>query len=129
MIKVPSDIKYLREVSSKILNSISSYGIDEDRLFDIRLCTEEAVRNAIVHGSRSDKKLFIKVRYWVEQNRLNIEVEDEGPGFTPDSIPDPTENSNIMKGSGRGVYLIRKLMDRVDFNEKGNKLRMEKVIK
>ena len=129
LIEIPSQIKNIRKVSSEILESLSPYRLDENTLFDIRLCTEEAVRNAVVHGNRSNEKLRVKVSYWIDNNKLNIEVEDEGDGFNPDTIPDPTGNNNIMKESGRGVCLIRELMNSVGFNEKGNKIKMEKTLK
>ncbi len=128
-IEIPSEDRNIKKVSSEILASLSPYKVDEHRLFDIKLCVEEAVRNAIIHGNNADKKLHVKVNYWINDDKLSIEVEDEGPGFDPDLIPDPTKDSNIMKESGRGVRLIRKLMDKIDFNEKGNKIRMEKVLK
>jgi len=128
-VEAPSEIRSIRKISSEILKSLSPYDVDKDRLFDIRLCTEEALRNAIVHGNKADKDLHIKVRYWIETGKIAIEIEDEGAGFDPAAVADPTENSNIMKGSGRGIYLIRKLMDRVDYNKKGNTIRMEKALK
>ena len=128
-IESPSQIKNTRKVSSEILEKLSPYRLDENTLFDIRLCTEEAVRNAVVHGNRLDEKLLVKVSYWIDNGKLSIEVEDEGAGFNPDTIPDPTGNNNIMKESGRGVCLIRELMDSVEFNEKGNKIKMEKTLK
>ena len=126
--EVPSETRSIRKVSSRILEGLSSYGLDADTLLDIRLCAEEAVRNAIVHGNRSNKNLPVKINYWVEKGRLNIEVEDEGAGFNPDNVPDPRVDKHIMRESGRGVHLIRELMDKVDFNEKGNKIRMEKTL-
>lgn len=129
IMKVPSEIKSIRRVSSKILNSLSPYELNKDTLFDIRLCAEEAVRNAIVHGSGLRKGSRVSVHYWVDKDKLHIEIEDEGAGFDFNTVPDPTENSNIIKRSGRGVYLIKKLMDRVSFNEKGNKIKMEKALK
>lgn len=127
--KVPSEIKSIRRVSSKILSSLSPYELNKDTLFDIRLCTEEAVRNAIVHGNGLRKGSRVSVCYWVDKDKLHVEIEDEGAGFGLNTVPDPTENSNIIKRSGRGVYLIKKLMDRVSFNEKGNKIKMEKALK
>ena len=129
LIEIPSEIKYIKKISSRILDSLLPYGVDEEKLSDIRLCAEEAVRNAIVHGSRMNKKLRVRVNYRIDKNRIIIEVEDEGIGFDPDSIPDPTLKNNITKESGRGVCLIKKLMDKVDFNEKGSKIRMEKSLK
>ena len=129
LIKVPSEIESIKKVSSEILNSLSQYGVDEDRLFDIRLCTEEVVRNAIVHGNLLNKDLVVKVNYWVEDDALNIEVEDEGAGFDHEKVPDPTQDDNLVKEGGRGVYLVHHFMDEVTFNEKGNKVRLVKYLK
>ncbi len=129
VIIVPSETKSIRMVSSKLLDALAPYGVSEDTLFDIRLCTEEAIRNAIVHGNLSDKHLLTTVSYWIEDGKIFIEVEDEGVGFDRGNLPDPTADDNILKGSGRGVYLIEKLMDSAKFNESGNKITMIKKIK
>ena len=121
--KIPSEIKYIKKTSSRILKDLSSFA-DESTLFDIRLCVEEAVRNAIVHGNHCDKKLSVKIAYWVEGAKLVIDIEDEGKGFDYKSLPDPTDTEHIMRNSGRGVYLIHHLMDEVDYNDKGNRVSM-----
>lgn len=126
---MPSRIESIKEVSSKILDFLKPYGVSEETLFDIRLCTEEAVRNAIVHGNLSDKYLLTTVSYWIEDGFINIEVEDEGVGFDRGNLSDPTTDDNLTKGSGRGVYLINKLMDSARFNESGNKITMIKKLK
>ena len=129
VIRVASQTRYIRKVSSRILSFLNGYKIDEGRIFDIRLCIEEAVRNAMVHGNRSDKKLFVKTAYWIDGDTLNIEIEDEGQGFDHRGVADPTAPSHILKNSGRGVYLIKKLMDKVEYNGKGNKITMAKRLK
>lgn len=126
--KVSNDTRNIRKVSSRILSGISAYNIEENRIFDIRLCIEEAVRNAMVHGNRSDKKKTVKAAYWVENGYLCIEVEDEGAGFDHSGLVDPTIVPHILKDSGRGVYLMKKLMDKVEYNLKGNKVLMVKKI-
>lgn len=128
-IKVPSEIGYLRKVSSEIENSLAPYKLGEELLFNIRLCVEEAIRNAMVHGNRSDKDLHVEVSYWVHDGKLNIVVEDKGPGFDHANVPDPTKGENLLKCSGRGICLIRNLMDRATYNGSGNKLKMVKVLK
>jgi len=100
--------------------------LDEDSLFDIRLCVEEAMRNAIVHGNLSDKRKSVKVSLEAAKGKVTIEVEDEGKGFDPGLLPDPRAGDNIMKAAGRGVHLIKKLMDEAEFNETGNRIRMVK---
>lgn len=128
-ITVPSRTESIKKVSSEILKCLSPYRVGEEKLADVKLCTEEAVRNAVVHGNRSDERLNVKVNYWVSNDALHIEVEDEGEGFKPERLPDPTKEPHILRGSGRGVYLIMRLMDSVEFNEKGNKITMVKNLK
>lgn len=127
-ITIPSEIKYIREISSKILKILEARHIDESALFDIRLCVEETVRNAIEHGNLKDKRSRVKISYRISGDSFTIEVEDEGAGFDHKSLPDPTHEDNLMKNSGRGVYLVRYLMDKVEFNEKGNKVKLTKYI-
>ena len=103
--------------------------MDEDSLFDIRLCAEEALRNAIVHGNLSDRRKPVKVSIEIGKGEVIIEIEDEGKGFNPALLPDPTAGDNIMKAAGRGVYLVKRLMDKVEFNETGNRIRMVKRFK
>jgi len=128
-IRFQSDSGRIRESSSRILKDLESYGIGEKEEFEIKLCVEEAVRNAIVHGNKSDPKRQVRLGYWVDKGVLNIEVEDEGAGFDHKLVKDPTEDENILRNSGRGVYLIKKLMDNVEYSTKGNKVSMAKKIK
>lgn len=128
-IKVPSRTSSIKKVSSGILEQLSPYKVSEERLFDITLCVEEAVRNAIIHGNRSDLKLQVKVDYSIDGDNIVVEVEDEGAGFQPARVPDPTEECNMTKESGRGLHLIVRLMDWVEFNKRGNRIRMEKSLR
>ena len=129
LIKIPSEIRYIKEVWLRILTDLKSYKVDQDTLFDIRLCVEEALINAVVHGNRSDDRLFVNVSYWVKDADFNIEIENEGSGFDYRLIPDPTTDDNIMKNSGRGVYLIKNLMDSVEFDKGGKIIKMVKHLK
>ena len=128
VLKIPTKQVYIRKASSKVLEALRAYSLNEDRMFDIRLCVEEAMRNAMVHGNHNDKHRTVRVAYWIRENKLNIEVEDEGSGFDYKALPDPTAGDNLMKGSGRGVYLIKNLMDEIKFNECGNKIKMVKYL-
>lgn len=129
LITVPSDIKYIKKVSSKILEKVSSYCKDSDILFDIKLCVEEAVRNAMVHGNLSDKRKKVSALLRVDHGKAFIEITDEGRGFDHKKVPDPTEADNMLRNSGRGVYLIKNLMDSVEYKGSGNKLVMMKRLK
>ena len=128
-ITVPSEAAHVRTVSAKVLASLAPYKLDEETLFSLKLCIEEAVRNAIVHGNHSDRKLSVRISYKIDGGRIEIDVEDEGKGFDHKALPDPTKSDNLMKNCGRGVYIIKKMMDKAEFNETGNKLTMTKNLK
>ena len=125
-ISVPSESSYIRVVSDKILDSLKGCNVDEDQLFNIKLCAEEALRNAMEHGNKFRKELPVKVSYGIVGDRLKIEIEDSGKGFKQEDVVDPTTDENILQERGRGVYLIHRLMDEVKYNEKGNKIMMAK---
>jgi len=128
-ITIPSEIRYVREISSKIIKELGSRNVGESALFDIKLCVEEIVRNAIQHGNLSDKRSRVRIHYRIKDGLFTIEVEDSGSGFNHNKVPDPTHKDNIFKGSGRGVYLVRRLMDKVEYSEKGNKVKLTKRLK
>jgi serine/threonine-protein kinase RsbW len=128
-LRIPSETRCIRKVSSRILSSLEPLGLEEGTLFDIRLCIEEAVRNAIVHGNRSDRRRVVNVAYRIEGQAITIEVEDEGEGFDFGKLADPTKEAHILKNSGRGVYLMRKLMDKVEYTDNGRKVTMVKKLK
>ena len=128
-IKIPSEIKNIKKISSGILKDLRPRKIDDDEAFDIRLCVDEAVRNAIIHGNKSRKGLSVTVTYSIRPGSIEVEVADEGKGFDHRNLPDPTAGENIMRNSGRGVLIIRKLMDRVEFRGPGNVIRMVKYFK
>jgi serine/threonine-protein kinase RsbW len=124
--KVPSETRHISRASAKILGGLAGLRLDEGSAFDIRLCVEEAVRNAIVHGNHSDRRRAVRVAYWVDGPDIFIEIEDEGAGYDHNALADPTGSGRITANCGRGVYLIKKLMDKVVFNDKGNRITMMK---
>ena len=121
-IKIGSEIGNLRVVENVIDNMINEIGINQDNYGKILVSTLEAVNNAIIHGNKSDLLKFVKIKIDNPGNDLIISVEDEGPGFKPSEIPDPTKPENIENISGRGVYLMSRLADEIEFNESGNKV-------
>lgn len=128
-IRIPSDCRRIREVSGEILKLLEEVQPDESVLFDIRLCVEEMVRNAIVHGNKSDPSRQVTIDYWREEpGRFVVEIEDEGDGFDHKDVPDPTEDENLLKGSGRGIYITYRLMDEVKYTENGRRVRLVKRI-
>ena len=124
IITISSRIENLRIVETAIDDVSSSIGINQDNYGKIMVCAMEAVNNAVVHGNKSveSKQVIISISYL--HNLLEISVEDEGPGFKADAVPDPTSAENIENVSGRGVFLMKKLADKIEFNEQGNKVTM-----
>ncbi len=109
-----------------ILAEATHCGYNEQARFGIRLALDEALSNAIHHGNANDPKKRIKVVYSVYDDEICISIEDEGPGFAFDSLPDPTSAENLEKSSGRGVLLMQAYMTEVQFNESGNRVTLIK---
>lgn len=91
-------------------------GIDESRMNGLLLSVTEATTNAIIHANKCDEAKLVKIDVKIENSKVIISVKDEGVGFDPTKIPDPTEPENLLKDSGRGVYLMKFYMDDVKFN-------------
>ena len=117
----------LESVQDMIATALSARGYEEGAMFAIRLAIEEALVNAFRHGNRSDPKKVVFFRAEVDDREARFEVEDQGPGFDPRTIPDPTDEDNIEIPSGRGVMLIRAYMTSVEYVKPGNRLRMSYV--
>lgn len=115
----------LDQAASAIVDAAEKMGYPCASCFALRLAIEEAVSNAFHHGHRNlDPEADIELAWEVSPERITIVVEDQGPGFDPKTLPDPTTEANIEKPSGRGLLLIRAYMSRVDFNDAGNRVTM-----
>lgn len=119
-IKIESIMANLRKVENAIDEITASLGIKADDYGKILVATMEAVNNAITHGNKGNPGKIVDVEIKYERKSMMVTVTDEGPGFNPSDVPDPTKPENIEELSGRGVFLMSKLADRIDFNEKGN---------
>jgi serine/threonine-protein kinase RsbW len=120
VIIISSEISQLRVVEKELDEFSSELGITEDNYGKIMVCAMEAVNNAIVHGNKADISKSVRIEIKNEGEELLITVEDKGIGFKPKEIPDPTKPENIEALTGRGVFLMTKLADKIEFNEKGN---------
>ena len=114
----------LERVHPEAETALAAHGFDDGAKFAIRRAIEEAVGNAFRHGNRSDPTKSVHFRAYLDDTRASFEVEDEGPGFDPATIPDPTEDENLEIPSGRGVMLIKAYMTEVEYVPPGNLLRM-----
>lgn len=125
-IKILSSVKNIRKVSSRIVNLLQDRGVTKDCIFDIRLCIEEATLNAIEHGNKMNESLSVDVTFSIDDEKIEVSVTDEGAGFSHKKLPDPTKDNNILRSHGRGVFLVYKLMDKVEYSDKGNKVNLVK---
>lgn len=114
----------LRIIENAVDEITGAVGIKQDNYGKILVATLEAVNNAITHGNKADSTKHVDVEITFEMNEMKIQVTDEGNGFNPDSIPDPTKPENIEELSGRGVFLMSRLADSIEFNERGNSVTM-----
>jgi serine/threonine-protein kinase RsbW len=92
-------------------------GLDEDARFHVTMAVHEAAINAVLHGNDYNPKLHIDVSMENTGTQLVFVIADQGHGFDPDHLPDPSAPENILRGTGRGIFLIRSLMDEVRFRK------------
>ncbi len=125
--QIPTDLSEVQKASAKVLSFLRPLDLDEPCIFDIRLCLEEALINAMKYGNQLRKDLSVRLVVECDPGRqVRITVEDQGGGFDVRRLEDCTQKKNLFKGHGRGVYLIHQLMDEVKFNAKGNSVLMIK---
>ncbi len=123
---IASDLKAAREAEERILREAAKLGYSDRCAFAIKLALEEGLNNAIKHGNGFDPHKTVVIACDLNAERIEIVITDEGGGFEPDDVPDPTADENLEKPCGRGIMLMRAYMDEVSFNESGNRLRMVK---
>jgi serine/threonine-protein kinase RsbW len=120
-------IDEMRHALSSLVAELRSLGYSDKEQFGIRLSLEEAIVNAIRHGHRGDPSKRVQFRYRLDGQSFQAEVEDEGPGFNPNVLPDPLAPENLELPGGRGVFLMRHYMTFVRYNENGNCVSLHKA--
>jgi len=119
-IYIPSKIESLRKVEKFIDEISNECKLSSEKYGNILIATLEAANNAIVHGNKLKEDLDVKIAANIKSNVLNIIIEDKGKGFDYKKIPDPTSPENIENISGRGVFLMDKLSDKLEFKKNGS---------
>jgi serine/threonine-protein kinase RsbW len=119
--------KYYLEIESTPNNLITveefvnyfavELGLDREKINGLLLAVTEATTNAIIHGNKNNKLKMVRIYVFVEGSNVTIKIKDEGKGFDPSIIPDPTDPENLLKDSGRGLYLMRVYMDGLTYNQ------------
>ena len=123
---IPSQVGAGRGVLDKIVGRLEQEHWPKHDVFGVQLAMEEALINAIKHGNRLDPTKQVHVLFCLSPDVVRIEIVDEGPGFDPVALPDPTDPRHIESPGGRGVLLMRRFMSRVEFHAAGNHVVMEK---
>ena len=125
---IPNDTAEAREVQERIIGLMEQNAWPMRECFGVRLALEEAMVNAIKHGNRMepDKQVFIACELTAEE--ITVVIEDQGEGFKPEDVPDPTDDENLENPGGRGIMLIRSFMNGVTYNDRGNRLTMIKKL-
>jgi serine/threonine-protein kinase RsbW len=120
---LPSHVDIISPFVDQLMHFISRFRRADK--FEIELASREAIANAIVHGNQEDpyKRVYVRCRCTADGG-VSITVQDEGDGFESDTVPDPTALENLFRGSGRGIYLIKTLMDEVRFEQRGTVVHM-----
>jgi serine/threonine-protein kinase RsbW len=123
-IKIESKITNLRVVENTIEEVTNDIGIRQDNYGKILVSTMEAVNNAILHGNNSNPEKYVSIAIDFKDNELKVKVTDEGTGFRPEKVPDPTIPENIEGINGRGVFLMSHLADQIKYSKRGNEVTM-----
>lgn len=123
-IRIESKLSNLRVVENTVDEITSEIGISYNSYGKILISLLEAVNNAIIHGNSSSPEKFVYISITYRGNKLKIKVKDEGSGFEPKKVPDPTIHENIEELNGRGVFIMSKLADEIKYSKKGNSVTM-----
>ncbi|MDP4175567.1 MAG: ATP-binding protein [Bacteroidota bacterium] len=123
-LEIFSDPNLLPEVEEFLENISLEINLDKSRINNLLLSVNEAISNAMLHGNRSDINKKVRISVDIDEKTLSISIKDEGEGFDPERIPDPTSPENIFKDSGRGLYIMRTCIDDMQyiFHEDGTEL-------
>ena len=125
VLELPNDLGAIDRSVDYLLERCRDAGFEERRLrLNLRVGVAEALANAMMYGNARDPGKRVTMEAWVSRQCVRVRVTDEGTGFDPDALPDPTLPRNRSRTRGRGVYLINELMDEVTFNEQGNSIEM-----
>jgi serine/threonine-protein kinase RsbW len=123
---IPSDPLVGRKLLDQLLHQLEALHWGCHDIFGVHLAVDEALANAILHGNALDETKHVRFCCWLSPQKVRVEITDEGHGFEPDSLPDPTDPAHLDRPHGRGVMLMRAFMSRIEFHDRGNHVVLEK---
>jgi serine/threonine-protein kinase RsbW len=122
---VPSDLALIADAVDLVAQHLHAGPLSPRRIrFNLRTALAEALANAIVYGNGEDPGKIVRVRVELMADAVQLTVADDGAGFDYSDVPDPTGGEQLQRDTGRGLFVIRHLVDGVDFNAKGNAIRL-----
>jgi serine/threonine-protein kinase RsbW len=123
VLELPNDLRQIEHAVEYVMERCTACQAHGRKLrLNFRVSLTEALSNAMLYGNARDPHKRVRVEVIVGAKEITAKVTDEGPGFDPGEVPDPTEPDNLEKGGGRGLFLMRELMDEVRYNERGNQV-------
>jgi serine/threonine-protein kinase RsbW len=124
-LQLPSNSESVAVLENFVDDLVEKMQIGDDVYANLMTCINEAITNAIYHGNKqsAEKKVFVNLEI-INNKRLVFTIADEGEGFDFTNIPDPTDQNNLEKLTGRGVYIMKRLADQCIYNSKGNELEL-----
>lgn len=125
-ITIPSNTTDGLAVQEQIISLMEQHEYSMKDVFAMRLALEEAITNAIKHGNKGAADKQVTVSASVSDVGLKVVVQDEGEGFDPEDVPDPTDDEYIDRPCGRGLMLMRAYLERVEYSDSGRRITMER---
>lgn len=125
--RFPTDTSVAKSLLDEFVGKLGEQGWTDQEVFGIHLAAEEALMNALKHGNQLDTDKQVDVGFFISSESVRIEISDEGEGFDPEDVPDPTDDDNLEIPSGRGLMLMRSFMNEVRFNHDGNGVMMRRT--
>ncbi len=124
MLKLPSNLRSINVLDSFVQDLVHQYKISQEVHGNMLISLTEAVTNAITHGNHYDENKVVQINLQKKSDTIAIRVSDQGCGFDPTSVPDPTCDENICKCGGRGVFLMQRLCDQIQYKDNGRTVEM-----
>ena len=118
---LPNNLRIVEKVIDEVTNEL---GISQDNYGKIMVSTMEGVNNAILHGNKQMPEKYVDIVFRFKTDELQVKISDEGEGFKPEEVPDPTLPENLEELNGRGIFLMSHLADTIKYSKKGNAVTM-----
>jgi serine/threonine-protein kinase RsbW len=113
---IPSDFANLPKVEQFIISLCKRAKLNDDQSDNMAIAITELVNNAIIHANKQNPEKNVTIRVFYKENCVVVAIIDEGPGFNPEQVANPTDPQNLWKQNGRGLFLVRNLIDEVEIN-------------